>query len=751
MFNLIKKYQMNIMLSLCAICIIVIIMLLITKFLSKKRKRILICQEILATLLLFFDRMAYFYAGHLTPTAYIMVRLSNFFVFFLTSAIVLSFNSYLIDLMTTEGKLKTVPRRFIIVSFAAAISMLVVIISAFTGFYYYIDTNNNYHRGPGFLLNYLVPVAGPLLQYSVIFQNRKRINRIIYIAITLYIFLPIAMGIIQIFTYGISIVNMMMVMVSVSLYIFSYIDINAEAEKAHISEINYLKEKQNQTNKIFGQTAMAFVDVIEKNEGCIKGHSERTAVTAKKIALRAGKSEEDCEKIYYSALLCDVGADSLEYINDYPFLSETARYVGAAYSESIPEYARIVSVARDFDRMTSDTSIPPFYVRDTFIREAGFKYDPVYAQIAVRMLDEKTLNENDTETEFQMESEITCYGYREHITAGIDVIQKVKEVSFMCDSFGVELNKSGFSLPSLVIFDSSDAKVQTTPDSIESHKYLEYAEIWFDSHVVSTGARNIQIRNVVENNTGKAASDKKAAQLYRFTCGRFEDHLLIQCTGPEKQFDVIVALPSASRATYIGLTGENVHIFDIKVELSDHRILENEIPRIAEKLLFTERITSDIPNVQIPRPLCDFTKGIIIKDKMNIFFHTQNLPDANLVWHCPYILLYYSDDKIPFGKNYREYAMIKLDGEDNAGNEFADNNIIVRKTEDFSTWEEWEAQNRTGYECQIEFFKKGNQITLKTQNKGIFIQNTTIIKDGTKDIFVALSGDQVALTDIRIR
>ena len=136
---------------------------------------------------------------------------------------------------------------------------------------------------------------------------------------------------------------------------------------------------------------------------------------------------------------------------------------------------------------------------------------------------------------------------------------------------------------------------------------------------------------------------------------------------------------------------------------------------------------------------------------MNLFFHAQSLPDANLIWHCPYVILYYSDDKKVYGKNYREYAMIKFDGETNESNRFAENSFIIKKTEAFKNWEEWEVQNKAGYESQIEFFKTGNEVTLRTQNKGIFIQNTTRIKDGPKEIYVALSGDQVALTDIRIR
>ena len=136
---------------------------------------------------------------------------------------------------------------------------------------------------------------------------------------------------------------------------------------------------------------------------------------------------------------------------------------------------------------------------------------------------------------------------------------------------------------------------------------------------------------------------------------------------------------------------------------------------------------------------------------MKLFFHTQSLPDANLIWHCPYIILYYSEDGKVYGKNYREYAMIKFDGETNESNQFAQNTFVMKKTEGFRSWEEWEEQNKAGYECHIEFSKTGNEITFQTQNKGIYMRNTTKLLDGGKVVYVSLSGDQVALTDIRIR
>ena len=735
MFNFIRNHQMNIMLCFCAVCATMTVMLFLTKFLSKKRKWILISQEIIATLLLFFDRLAYIYAGNVSSSGYVMVRLSNFMVFFLTSAIVLSFNLYIVDLMKNEARLNSVPRRLLVTGMLAVVGMLIAIISAFTGLYYYFDNQNVYHRGSGFLLCYVVPVICPLIQYTAIVKFRKSFSKFIYTALTLYIFLPIITGIVQIFAYGVSIVNMTMVLVSVCLYFFTYLDVNAAVEKSHNIEIEAFKEEQKNMKKLFREAASAFAKV--------QGSSDRMAQVARELAQKAGKSEEECDKVYYAAFLYPAGAEALACIKEFPYLSETAACVGKAYSEDLPEFSRIITVAKDYDTMINDPSNPPFFVRDYFIREAGRKYDPFYSTQVVHLLDDGTNKGIFEKSLKEIESEIVCHNYRENVTTGIEVSQYITEISFEAEP--VE-NEKPFSQPSIIVFDSYDRQIKDTPESINANKYLEYGEVWFDAHFISTGARNMEMRNVK-----KTAEADKNKGLYKITSLRFQDHLLLKMQGPEETFEVIIALPSASKAAYIGITGENVHIKNISIVQTDELSKESDIPRIAEKLSFIERIESDIPNVQIVNPLALFTKGLEVKDNMKLFFHTQSLPDANLIWHCPYIILYYSEDGKVYGKNYREYAMIKFDGETNESNQFAQNTFVMKKTEGFRSWEEWEEQNKAGYECHIEFSKTGNEITFQTQNKGIYMRNTTKLLDGGKVVYVSLSGDQVALTDIRIR
>ncbi len=102
----------------------------------------------------------------------------------------------------------------------------------------------------------------------------------------------------------------------------------------------------------------------------------------------------------------------------------------------------------------------------------------------------------------------------------------------------------------------------------------------------------------------------------------------------------------------------------------------------------------------------------------------MSLPTATLIWHCPFITIFHSADKKISGPGYREFALIRIDGEYWETDNAVKNEIIVRKRDDLAGWDDWKKKN---------------------------IKNvTTLNDDDTKDIYAALSGDQVALTDIRI-
>ncbi|MCR4656859.1 MAG: HD domain-containing protein [Lachnospiraceae bacterium] len=788
MFELIRLHQLNIMLFLCGACGILVVLLLNTRFLSRSRKGILILMEFIAMFLLWFDRLAYIYAGDISRTGYYMVRISNFMVFFLTSAIVFGFSLYLSDLLKNEGKCAVLPKRLFFTGTMSIIGMLMAVLSALTDLYYYFDEANRYHRGPGFLLAYIIPVLCPILQYTVIRPYRKVFSRLIYISLVLYIYVPVLCGILQIYTYGISIVNMAMVAVSISLYIFMYLDLNNTVEHAHEIEIQQMQGEQEKRQRLFDQTATAFVSAVEKKDDFTKGNSIRIAEYAKRVAELSGKSSEDCEKVYYAALLHDVGligipdsvikndadpdkwdyeairkkpvigAEILSSITEYPYLCQGARYSHERYNgsgypeglkgEDIPEIARIIAVSDAYVTMTTKKRYrdarPGFKAREAFIKGAGEEFDPVFADIMVKIIDSESMEKVSGNT-VRLEKEIECRNYRENVSAGIPLGTDTVRISFDCE---MPLNKEvRFASPSVILFDSFDARTHDNKKSVESYGYLEYGEIWFDKYSITTEARKIEEKRIEDD---KKEPDADLKDHFEIIASRYEDHLKLIMRSADYAKEVTVALPGSTKDAFIGLTGENCRLKNIQAGPTGESVGAYDISRIAEPVSYTDNLESDIKNIQIDRTRCAYSEGIELKDKVKLAFHTMSLPGASLVWHCPYIVLYSSDDSKAGGENYREYAMIKLNGENDAENEFALNRFIMKKKERFPGWDEWKEINKKGMECEILFERKGNQITLRTENLGIFIENITTIKEESPKVYAALTGDQVALTDIRL-
>ena len=794
MFEFIRANQMDIMLALCAVSTIMAFMLMITRFLPWRRKWVLVNMELSATFLLFFDRLAYIYAGDVSDVGYVMVRVSNFFVFFLTSWIVFSFDLYLVDLLNEDGKTDIIPFRLKFVGVLAIFGLALSILSQFIGLYYTFDEHNQYHRGNGFLIAYVIPVICPIIQYTVIFQYRKKFSKLINTALFLYIAVPIIVGIIQIFQYGISIVNMAMVLVSVSLYVFTYLDINDEVERVHNLEMENLQNEQKSMRRLFDQTATAFVTAAEKKDEYSQGHSVKVAETARRIAQVSGKDADKCDEVYYAALLHDVGSlglpDSLigkeedltgfEYevmkqkpviageilssITEYPYLSLGARYScerydGKGYPDglkgnSIPDIARIIAIADAYVSMESKKSyrdpLPAPMIREAFVMEAGAKFDPVYADIMVKLIDSGIMvgagNDYD-----KLETEIRSVKYREAVSKGIEITDHITKIYFTFTP--LQSGEGSFCMPSIIIFDAFDERVHDNEKSITAYRYTEYGEVWFDGHSISTNVREMET-GVTDKNSSKDTAGgalRNGGSDYMITTSKFEDHIRIVLESPDQIVEAIAALPDKTKSVFVGLTGENSFLTGIRVEKTDEVVSANDIRRIADDIDYTDRMVSDIPNLQIDRSCSAATHGIPLKDHLRIRFHSMSLPSANLVWHCPYILIFSSKDGKVDGENYVKYELLKLNGESDGSDERVNNNFSVEKKSGFLGWDKWKEMCKKGIDCDVLLKRKGNSVTIITENLGIAIEDVVTIKNGNTDIYVALTGDQIALTDIRIK
>ena len=564
-------------------------------------------------------------------------------------------------------------------------------------------------------------------------------------------------------------------------------------------EINYLKQQQKLSQRLFEQTATALVNAIDAKDAYSHGHSMRVAEYSEKIARAMGKSDEECYKIYYTALLHDVGkigiSDAIinkkgkltdeEYeaikqhpvlgnqilssISEYPYLSIGAhfhheRYDGKGYpdklkGEDIPEIARIIAVADAYDAMTSTRSyrdaIPQQLVREEIVKNAGTQFDPEVANIMQHIIDldtEYQMKERTTVQELSGKSELHCDAYRSEISEGILVIPAMTRIEMDYYSENEEFGRG--DAPTIILFDSLDGRVHKDEIAMRELNYFEFGEIRFDGKTECKGARKMKTNVIKKSSSGDAKSHALPMSMngkkYKVDAVRIKDHALIRIDDGKKTVEITIALPDNTRYTYIGLTGENCHITNVSINKEKEFKPLDYIARIAEPVNFIKGPEGDVPNVQIDGFRMASTAGIPITDGLTIKFHTESLPTARLIWHCPYVVLFNSEDGKINGGDYREYALIRLDGENWHGENLAENKLIVTKTEDFHNWDDWKKTNKEGFDVTVHFERKGDTITVTTENLGIFVKNITTVLDGKEAIYVALTGDQVALTNIRI-
>ncbi len=794
--DFIKIHQLNIMLAFAGICAAMIVMLLFTKAMSTRKKWILILMELSAFLLVFFDRLAYIYSGNLSRTGYVMVRVSNFIVFFITSEIVLAYDLYLVEMIKESGELTNLPRRVNLVGMLSVMGMILAVVAQFTGLYYTFDEYNKYQRAPGFAICYIIPVVAPLILLSVVFKYRAIFRKWIYRSLILFVVAPIGASLIQLFVYGVSLTNLTFVVCAMFMYIFAYLDINDEVEKAHRLEIEFLQDEKKRIRHLFDQTVSSFVNALDARYIHTQGHSQRVANYSRRIAELSGMEDEKCDEVYYAALLHDIGrmwmpdsivknygrlseedaekvrnmpvigSQILSGIDDFPNLGLGAhyhceRYDGGGYPDGlkgndIPDEARIVAVADAYDLMATVSDLTPplpkMVIRERIVKESGGQLDPEYAGIMTQLIDTDETEEIGNIDGINVgigalwENEFYCGKYREHVTSGIPVTNEYTKISLL-SSRDSEKNE-GFYVPALILFDSYDGRVHDISKEIDVYRYTEFGEIWFDGHMVSTEARNMEME--IEDKADRDEADTGSSS-YEITSVRYKDHILIVIDSESKTVKVTVALPDSSRYSYIGLTGEHCHIRNITVERLDVEAGEDDIKRIAEPVSYIDRIEGDIPNVQIDGNRSDSSEPVLVKDGLRLYFHTRSLPSANLMWHCSYIVLFASDDGKVHGKNYREYALIRIDGESTKMRDISDNITRVEKRDSFAGWDKWLEENKKGFNTEVDFKYNGNKITILTENKGIFMENTTVILDGTQEIYAIITGDQCAVTDIRIR
>ena len=294
-----------------------------------------------------------------------------------------------------------------------------------------------------------------------------------------------------------------------------------------------------------------------------------------------------------------------------------------------------------------------------------------------------------------------------------------------------------------MLFDALDGRVHEQGKLSEELLFTDYADLGLDGSYKQGEARLIK-----PSVTGEAPSSGNVCGEYDIETVRYKDHVRLTIKSKTGTVDYIVALPDSTRYCYISFTGAYYHLNVVSITRSDEEIGSDYIPRIAELLSYIDGEAGDVPNVQVDDYRSDATDGVLITDTMEIDFHAKSLPTARLIWHCPFVCVFSSTNGKVTDEDYREFALVRLDGEVWETGNFAKNEVIVSKNDDFDGWDKWKELNKAGFDCHVSIKRNGNVVTVITENGGIFVKTNTTIKTDDAKYYVALTGDQCALTKI---
>lgn len=783
--NFFVNHQLDFMMILGGICGFIFLFLLTMRIDSRFRKDSFLQIAFFTMVLLWSDRLAYLYRGNETVLGFWMVRITNFLVYASILLVENGFNNYLFSLAKNRTDCKSIYLK--IGRLIAVIGLVLLIISQFTGLYYTFDETNRYQRAGGFIICYLMPLILTALQFIFILKNKKIFSKPIFISTILFIAFPVVAGLVQILFYGLSLTSISIALSSIIIYFFALIDQNKLLTTAAKKELETAKEIQTKSNELLHQTVEALASAVDANDTYTHGHSLRVALYSRKIAQYAGKSKKECEDIYLAGLLHDVGKIGIEdhiinkkskltkeefnIIKQHPVLGEQIlskivvspylsigahyhheRYDGTGYpsglkGEQIPEIARIIAVADAYDAMTSKRSyrdfIPQMQVREELVKGMGTQFDPVYAKIMLHMLDideEYLMKEKQNKETLNSNEILEFKEYKSAVSNGLRITDYLTTIKVHYDSTKDD------SIQSLLFYDSADARYYFDDMPMKDEMdFIDFCSINFDGTVTKNYIRDIK------ETASETVQKKKNIQLHEAVINlvKQEDHLLVKLTTETLSKEYIFALYDSSRYLYLAFTGKNSSLKIVDIDIEKNPVKENFIPRIAEKFSFINGPAGDIPNIQIDSFRGNHSEILELTEKTALSFHSISLPTSHRVWHCPMICLFTSDDGT-LKNNYKELFLARMDGEVWSDNEDIKNTSVISKSEIFENWNVWKSKNKTGVDCKVSLSLLNDKVILKMENSGLQVVNQTKLPENLGKVYFYITGDQCAITQIKI-
>jgi putative nucleotidyltransferase with HDIG domain len=216
---------------------------------------------------------------------------------------------------------------------------------------------------------------------------------------------------------------------------FKLQDMNKNLEGKVRERTGQLNQKNQELRTAYIQTIRALAEAIDAKDAYTRGHSERVAVYASRIARQMGMRKEMIERVYFAGLLHDVGKigvpdaiitkpaklneeeyreikkhpeigakilEPVEFLHNIVpcvrhhhewFDGSDRGYPDQLIGDSIPLPSRVILVADTVEAMTSDRPYRNALDLDVVVAElnkfSGSQFDPVVVQAFLGLLEEE--------------------------------------------------------------------------------------------------------------------------------------------------------------------------------------------------------------------------------------------------------------------------------------------------------------------------------------------------------------------------
>lgn len=309
--------------------------------------------------------------------------------------------------------------------------------------------------------------------------------------------------------------------------------------------------------------------------------------------------------------------------------------------------------------------------------------------------------------------------------------------------------------PSSVLFYSDDAVAWPGDEENAQNHYKVYSTTRSDAYGWKTAASGYQYESIHSpewKNWGEWLDQNKQGTTCSVTAVRYGRYVLIRMENAGMIVHATTTIPEdAPDSLYLVLTGEVCTMTDFVIRREPEAIGPGYIEPVVETKTFIPTEEGDIPNIDCSGWWLQHSDGILVtSEPVHVTYHSISYPQAKESWHAPLIVLFSSMDQLVNGVAYTEYSITRNDGygwiTDGGGYASRDSH-----TDEFITWLDWLGKNKEGVECKLTAYRKDDMVIIEQENSGVKVISHTIIPySNTLPVFISLSGELCAITNIRI-